>query len=87
MKMEPKDIRKHELIGLQCEIVNATNKSLIGCKGKIVDETRNTLIIDCDNHSKTILKEQVTLNLHIGENIIQIEGKTLVARPHERLKK
>jgi len=85
--MNAKDIRKHELIGLKCEIVNASNASLVGCKGRIIDETRNTLILDCDGQTKTILKEQATLNIEVDGQVVQVKGEDLVARPHDRLKK
>ncbi|MFH1455534.1 MAG: ribonuclease P protein subunit [archaeon] len=85
--MNAKDIRKHELIGLKCEIVNASNASLVGCKGTIVDETRNTIMLDCEGQTKTILKEQATFNIKVDGQVVQVEGKDLVARPHDRLKK
>jgi ribonuclease P protein subunit POP4 len=38
-----KEYRKCGLIGRNIEIVEAKNKSLVGLKGKVVDETKNTL--------------------------------------------
>lgn len=41
-----KNIFYHELIGLELKVVDSLNKSLIGLSGIVVDETRNTLLIE-----------------------------------------
>ncbi len=68
-----------ELIGATIEIVDAANKSLIGKKGKVIDETKNTITLE---NKKIILKNSVTIQ--IGENIIH--GNTITKRPYERIK-
>ena len=47
---------RDEFIGESLEIVNSTNKSLIGVNGKIVDETLATFKIEYNNSIKVILK-------------------------------
>ncbi len=77
---------KKELIGLPIEILEAKNKSLIGIKGIIIDETRNTITIK--NHSvKKIIKNQVILKIKFNKKIIEIDGKLLLNKPEERIKK
>jgi ribonuclease P protein subunit POP4 len=71
---------KGELIGKTMEIVSSKNKTLIGIKGKIVEETKNTITLD---NGKKILKSHVTLK--IGEEIV--DGKTIKKRPEDRIKK
>lgn len=68
-----------ELIGATVEIVDATNSSLIGKKGKVIDETKNTFTLE---NKKIILKNSVTLR--IGDRVI--EGKEIAKRPYERVK-
>lgn len=85
--MNKKDIIRHELIGLNTEIVKAKNPSLVGIKGKIIDETKNTITIKQKEKMKKILKEQAVLNLKVGNKVFQINGKLLVGRPEDRLKK
>lgn len=82
-----KDITRHELIGLNVEIVEAKNKSLIGLKGKIIDETKNLLLIQSDKGVKKVLKDQVTMNIQMKDKKVQLEGKLLVGKPEDRLKK
>ena len=50
--MNLKDVVKLELIGLHIEVVKAKNSSLIGLKGKIIDETKNTITIKKNNETK-----------------------------------
>lgn len=86
--MMPKNIVQHELIGLEIEISDAKNKSLIGKKGKIVDETRNTLTIEEGREKyKKVLKSQITIRTKIQGKNLEIDGQKLVAKPEERLKK
>ncbi len=81
------NILKHELIGLDIEVVEANNKSMIGLKGKVVDETRNILVIETKNGEKKILKKDLKIKTEVeGEKII-ITGKKLVGRPEDRIKK
>ncbi|MFQ5887627.1 MAG: ribonuclease P protein subunit, partial [Candidatus Hydrothermarchaeales archaeon] len=39
--LTPKNLVRHELIGLETEVVDSTNHSLVGLKGTVVDETQN----------------------------------------------
>jgi len=82
-----KGILKEELIGLETEVLEAKNKSLQGLKGRIIDETKFTFKLETARGIKTILKEQVTLKLpHKGKNLA-VQGKLLIGRPYERLKR
>jgi ribonuclease P protein subunit POP4 len=82
MHINVKDFLRRELIGSTIKITNSKNKSLVGVKGKIIDETRNTLIIEENKKTKKIPKNQVTIEI----KKTKIDGKLLVGRPEERLK-
>lgn len=69
------------------EIMDSKNKNLIGIKGVVIDETKNTLAIKEDNIVKTILKKQVVLKFNYGENNIIVDGNLLIGRPEDRIKK
>ena len=45
MKLTPRNIIHHELIGIDTRVVDSTNKSLIGTEGRIVNETKNMFVI------------------------------------------
>ena len=85
--MNVKDVLRYELIGTEVEIISSKNKTLVGLKGKIVDETRNTLHIESEDKVKKVLKEQVKLRIKINDKIIECEGSLLLGRPEDRLKK
>lgn len=53
--------------------------------GKIIDETRYTVILECeDGKTKRIIKNQCSISLL--EEKIKIDGKVLRGRMEERLK-
>jgi ribonuclease P protein subunit POP4 len=58
--MKAKEL-KSLLIGSYIEIIESKNKSLIGLKGKVIDQTRNTITIDCKNKTKKIILSQVKI--------------------------
>ena len=84
----PKNIFRHELIGLPVKVVKSTHKGFVGIEGKVVDETKNTLTIEDDDEEKIIPKGVATFHFNLPDgNIIEIEGKIIIARPEDRIKK
>ena len=81
------NILRHELIGLDIEIVDAQNESLVGIKGVVIDETRNCLIIGTKDGEKKVLKKGVEIKTKVDGKEIIITGDFLVGRPEERIKK
>ncbi len=89
MRINPKNILRHELIGLQAEVVEAQNPYLVGIKGIVLDETKNTLVIgEPGGERKTVLKFQAVFRFILPDGTkVLVDGKYLVGRPEERLKK
>lgn len=86
MKLDGKSLSKHEIIGLQAEVINSKNKSNIGIKGKIIDETKETIIIK-DKKQKRLFKNNIILKIKINNQTIEIQGKKLAGRPKDRITK
>lgn len=82
--MNDKKLVKYEFIGTEIEIIDSKNRSLIGMKGKISDETRNMFILDDD---KKIIKSQCRFRMKINKKNVDIDGNDLVGRPEDRIKK
>jgi len=81
-------IVQHEFIGLKAKVAQCLNSSCKGIKGTIVDETRNTFVMLQDDKKKTIIKDQAVFHFTFPDGtIVEIDGKALVGRPEERLKK
>ena len=81
------NIKKHELIGLDVEVVDSINKDLCGLKGKVVDETRNLIVVATNKGEKKVLKKDATFMFKLENEKVEVDGKVLVGRPEERLKK
>lgn len=75
----------HELIGLEAIVNNSSDPGIIGVSGKIVDETKNMLIINTKKGIKKIAKNICILNLIVKNEPIEIDGKTIVKRSEDRL--
>ncbi len=80
-------IAKNGLIGFEAEIVNASDRSLMGLKGKIIDETLKTITLETRNGRKIVPKDIVTLSIAFPDGKVIVNGKDLLQRPEERIKK
>ncbi|RLJ09651.1 MAG: ribonuclease P protein subunit, partial [Candidatus Aenigmatarchaeota archaeon] len=59
-----------------------------GLKGKVVDESRNILIVETDKGVKKLPKEQCVFSFHLPSGEwVKVDGKNLLARPEDRIKK
>ncbi len=88
MSINPHNLVRHELIGLPVKITDSADRTLIGIKGIVIDETYNTLRIEVNKKEKVIPKAISTFVFKIpsGEKV-QVDGKLLVNRPEDRIKK
>ncbi len=77
------DYHPEEFIGSEFKVIRATNKSLEGISGKIIDETKKAFRIRAPDGEKMILKQGTTLMINGKE----FRGDALVQRPEERIKK
>ncbi|MBD3155058.1 MAG: ribonuclease P protein subunit [Candidatus Aenigmarchaeota archaeon] len=86
--MTPKNLVRHELIGLEVEIKESANPSQIGIKGKVMDETYSTLKIEVDKGEKIIVKENTVFIFTIPDGTkVQVDGNMIIGRPEDRIKK
>ncbi len=84
----PQNLVRHELIGLEVEVVKSTNPFQKGLSGRVIDETRNMLTIETKSGVKNIPKQDCTFSFRLpsGERV-RVEGNLLVSRPEDRVKK
>ncbi|MFH1638276.1 MAG: ribonuclease P protein subunit [Candidatus Woesearchaeota archaeon] len=85
--LTPENVTRHDLIGLGIKIVKSSNKALVGKRGKIVDESRNTITISKGKSLNKLIKSTITFQTIIGGKKVEVEGKVMIGRPEERLKK
>ncbi len=81
----PDNIGKHELIGLDIKILESLDRSLVGLEGKIVDESKNILVMDVDGEEKRIAKKVVKFGIKGSGTVI--DGAKIAYRPEDRIKK
>lgn len=84
-----KNLLYSTFIGLEVEIVNSSQRNIIGFKGKIVDETKNLIVVETSGgEEKKIPKISSTFRFTTEDNRqVDIIGKNITFRPHERPKK
>jgi ribonuclease P protein subunit POP4 len=87
MKVTP-DIIRGEFIGTEAKVSKSTHSGYVGLSGKIIDETRNTFTILHKGKRKKILKNSAIFHFKFSDGtIVEIDGKLLLGRPEDRLKK
>jgi ribonuclease P protein subunit POP4 len=86
--LRPENLARHELIGLTVKVAGSTNPSLAGLSGKIVDETRNTFLIETERGTKRIPKAvaSLTFTLPDGQKA-RVSGSILISQPENRINK
>ena len=85
----PQNILRHELIGLDVEILESSNPSLVGIRGRVVDETRNTLIIERYDNGKEVIipKDIAVFKFKLESKSVRVLGRFLIGRSEDRLKR
>ncbi len=85
MALAAETVTRHELVGLDVEVVAASNPDSIGLSGTVVTETTQTLGIETDGRVAHIPKDGATFewSLPSGE-CVRTAGDTLVGRPARR---
>lgn len=87
MKVTP-DIIRFEFIGTHCKVAKSPHKDYVGLNGTVVGETKNTFTFQAGDKAKSVVKESAVFNFKFNDGtIVQIDGKLLVGRPEDRLKK
>jgi len=76
-------------VGLEVEITHSLHGDLKGIRGRVVDETKNTITIeDGEGYEKIIPKRSAKFHFTLPEGtIVEIDGKIIVSRPEDRIKK
>jgi ribonuclease P protein subunit POP4 len=87
MKVTP-DIIRDEFIGIQSTITNSPHPGYLGIHGQVLGETKNTFLIQQQEKTKTIVKDQAVFQFQFPDGtIVEIDGKLLVGKPEDRTKK
>lgn len=88
MGRNAENILVHELIGLRVRVVHASDPTLIGLEGRVVDETMHLLVIETERGERKVQKRVAVFEFTLpsGERVV-VDGALLEHRPEERTKK
>jgi ribonuclease P protein subunit POP4 len=87
VKINPSILQK-ELIGLNVKVAKSPNSDLLGISGKVIDETRNTLVVRHENSDKIISKNVAVFHFTMPDRtVVEINGAVILGRPENRVKK
>jgi ribonuclease P protein subunit POP4 len=87
MKVTP-DIIRYEFIGTEGKVVQSSHQDYVGLGGRVVGETRNTFTFLQEGQAKSIIKDFSVFNFKFDDGtVVDIDGKLLVGRSEDRLKK
>lgn len=82
----PRNILRHELIGLEAEVVEASNPSLVGLRGRIVDETRHMLTILTSKGLRRIQKRCTVFRIRLPDgSLVDLNGSVIDMQPERRI--
>lgn len=82
----PRNILRHEFIGLDVLVVAAKNPHYLGICGRVIDETRNTLLIRTPCGDKRVPKPFTRFRFTLDEGVkVEIDGSALVTTPEKRI--
>ena len=88
MSITQANIHQHELIGLEAEVIEATDRTIVGLKGTVVDETRNMLMIETNGKEKNLQKHGTIFRFSLPDDTgVIVKGDEIQFRPEDRVKR
>ncbi len=86
--ISPRNILRHELIGLEAGVVKSRNPSHRAVNGFIVDESMKTLVIEQDGVSNRVPKRDATFIIKLPSGgLVEVKGAALYGRSEDRVKR
>jgi ribonuclease P protein subunit POP4 len=75
---------KGELIGREVCLTKLSGGSTI--QGRIIDETKNTVVVKAKNQKKRLIKAIYAFEFELDGRKLRVDGKHFQKRPEERIK-
>ena len=85
--ISPRNILRHELIGLKTRVIYSKNPSHRVLEGYVVDESMKMLVIKRDGKTKKIPKRDAIFLFDLPKGPVEVEGMAVYGRPEDRVKK
>lgn len=88
MAILPQNVVRHELIGLRAKVTKAKDATKRNIEGNVIDETQKTLVILTKGGERVLPKAECAFLFELpNRQRVEVDGRLLVGRPEERLKK
>jgi ribonuclease P protein subunit POP4 len=79
---------REELLGRMITVVRSTDPGLVDVSGEVLDETMKTLVLRLEDGRRLVVpKVAVTIRFELEGRPVEIDGKTILFRPEDRVKK
>ena len=85
--MDKKTFQKCRFIGKKVKIIECTDPTWNNIYGQIIDESKNTFLIETGKKKRRIAKNIAKFEFKINNDIITINGSKLNYKCEDRLKK
>ena len=85
--MDENRIVKDEFIGRHVKIKECTDPTFVNVSGTVIDETKNTFLIETKDKQKRIAKNTATFEFEYKGKKITVKGSRLMYRSEDRIKK
>ncbi|MBS3062085.1 MAG: ribonuclease P protein subunit [Candidatus Diapherotrites archaeon] len=86
IEITEKNLAGHEWIGLDAVVIASTDPGRVGKKGRIVGETKNTVVLESDSREIVLPKKEVKLEIEWKEKKYTLDLKEWCFRPEDRIK-
>ncbi len=83
IQINQENLTAHEVIGQKVRVKRKGSKEI---KGKLVNETMHTFLLEQKNNEKIIPKKESVLIFSINGKKTVIDGKNFVGKPEDRIK-
>ncbi|MBM4247934.1 MAG: ribonuclease P protein subunit [Euryarchaeota archaeon] len=84
------NLARHELIGLSVRVSRSPDPSVEGVEGRVVDETRNTLVLERADGRRAIRVPKAGCAFRFAlpnGTFAELEGSFIAFRPEDRVKR
>jgi ribonuclease P protein subunit POP4 len=88
VNLSPESLARHELIGLDVLVESSSEPGIVGLRAQVVDETRNTFLLETLRKVVRIPKKNTSLIFLLpnGQKV-RVAGSILISQPENRISK
>lgn len=81
------ELARAELIGCSARVAVTNDPTLLGREGRIVDETKTTLVLDDGSDRFQVAKPGQRFQVTFNDHVVLLDGDAIAYRPEDRIKK